>query len=229
VLASVAALASLSTIACGSLLGLGDDDDADGRPTMTEDGGADATATIDFDGDTTTPTGDAAAPDAGRVLPDAGKLVFVSSKTAVAAFDGGAAGAHVLCNSLATASGITGRTFRAYLELDGLLGSGNTTAGLFSEDGWLLTNGKLAFAGPVIGLDPDVALAVDEKGQPLDAAAGAWVGSSGLLGLLGAETCADWTSTNGDVRVGDPHATDRWDDDGTRACSVPRHLYCFEE
>lgn len=224
---AVVVVGSLGAIACGTLLAIDSaDDDPAARPAMDRTGG-DGGTLGDRDGDTTTPAGDANA-GSPRVLVDGGKLVFVTSTTATAAFDGGAEGANAFCEDVAKSAGITGRAFVAYLHLDGLLGGAYTGSSLSSEKGWFLPNGERAFEPPLIGSVPDVALAIDESGKAIDASAGAWIGSGSLLGLFGGSTCAEWTSSNGSALVGDPSTPPDWRDDDERPCSERRHVYCFE-
>lgn len=219
-------VASLAAIACGSLLGFGSEDEIPAPPaTPTDDA---ARGPGDPDGQTTVSIDGGASSDATGVPLDAGKLVFLSSSTALAKFDGGADGANAFCDALATAAGITGRSFVAYLFLDGLRGGAPSTTTIGPYEAWFLPNGARAFDGPFVG-DPLVALDVDEHGTKIDASARAWIGTAaGGVGLFGWNTCDEWKSTNGSTRVGDPARTNAWNDDGTRPCGEARHVYCFE-
>ena len=133
---------------------------------------------------------------------------FVTSQRSVTGNLGGLAGADATCQRLASAAGISGRTWRAYLsvERDATLGNQVTHArNRIGSGPWHNVNLQLIAnnLNELHSRKGDASLFLDERGQRIN---GQWTGSPApvehdiLTGsnadgmLVPGRTCADWTS-----------------------------------
>jgi hypothetical protein len=139
---------------------------------------------------------------------------FVTSVTSVTGNLGGLAGADATCDRLATAAGLSGRTWRAYLSVERDPANGNQPTHARDRIGtgpWLNAN-LVAVANNLSELHMrtgDAAVFVDERGQRIN---GQWTGSptpnqhdiltgSNADGTVATGlTCSDWTSDSSAVR-----------------------------
>ena len=145
---------------------------------------------------------------------------FVTSTTSATGNLGGLAGADATCQSLATAAGHSGRTWRAYLSVERDAANGNQPTHARDRIG----NGPWYNAGGVLvanslaelhGRTGNAAVFVDERGHWIN---GQWTGSptpnqhdiltgSNADGTLAAGlTCADWTSTSSIIAASVGHS-----------------------
>ena len=133
---------------------------------------------------------------------------FVTSQRNPTGNLGGLAGADAMCSSLASAAGVTGKTWRAYLSVDRDASNGNRPTNARDRIGtgpWV--NSKFVLVANNVtelhAMKGNAELFVDEKGNRIN---GQWIGSPSpvehdiLTGstpdgtLLTGLTCADWTS-----------------------------------
>jgi hypothetical protein len=139
--------------------------------------------------------------------------MFVTSATSVTGNLGGLAGADATCQRLATAAGLGGSAWRAYLSVEGDAANGNQPTHARDRIGtgpWYNAN-RVLVANNLAELHArsgDAALFLDERGQRIN---GQWTGSPApvehdvLTGsnadgtLLSGLTCADWTSDSASV------------------------------
>src|SRR5262245_36134997 len=148
----------------------------------------------------------ACSDDEGTSAPSAS--FFVTSATSVTGNLGGLAGADATCQRLATAAGLSGRTWHAYLSVERDPANGNQPTNARDRIGtgpWYNVNLAL-LASNVAELHArsgDAALFLDERGNRIN---GQWSGSPTpvehdiLTGsnadgtLMAGFTCGDWTS-----------------------------------
>lgn len=218
-----AAIGMLFLVAgCGTLLGIGDDDELPARPVPDAATGADAAA------DAIEPRADAEA-DAGvdapiDVAPPRQRRVFVTGSRFDGAL-GGAAGADAKCQAAAAAAKLGG-TFVAYVATDG----GTAESRFATPQQWFRTNdGARVFdAGPAFEATPAVPIDRTEDGGVLGGAVYVWTGNA--LPNAGERTCSDWTATTGFGGFGkaDTNSGDWKQGIGTVDCAEPQRLYCFE-
>ena len=133
---------------------------------------------------------------------------FVTSAKSMTGNLGGLPAADRLCQTLAAASGVGNKTWRAYLSVERDAGNSNRATDARSRIGngpWYNAKGTLVANNltELHGRRGDSTVFVDEKGQPIN---GQWTGSPSpvehdiLTGsaadgtLLMGMTCADWTS-----------------------------------
>jgi hypothetical protein len=133
---------------------------------------------------------------------------FVTSQRNPTGNLGGLAGADAMCSSLASAAGVTGRTWRAYLSAERDASNGGRATNARDRIGtgpWI--NSKLVLVAnnttELHALKGSSTLFVDERGNPIN---GQWIGSPSpvehdiMTGsapdgtLLPGLTCNDWTS-----------------------------------
>lgn len=227
--------------------------DAGSNPTSTPTSTSTSTSTTTTTAPTTPPVQDAApstdaAPgtdsgaDAAR--PDAGTSMsfFVTSTGSGAAAGGnlgGLAGADTKCQTLATAAGVGGRTWRAYLSIAGTNARDRIGAGP-----WYNQKGVM-IAANVAGLHTNnipAANAIDEKGAAVPANEHDILTGSNADGSANAATCNGWTSNAGNqtaiVGHHDSSTTgnnaDRWNNaHATNNCASftaqggSGRIYCF--
>jgi Protein of unknown function (DUF1554) len=138
--------------------------------------------------------------------PSTGPRFFVTSNTSVTGNLGGLAGADARCQSLASAVGLGGKTWRAYLSAERDASGARVDArSRIGQGPWTNVNG-VTVANDLNELHSrkgDAAVFVDERGQRIN---GQWSGSPSpvqhdiLTGsnadgtLMAGFTCADWTS-----------------------------------
>jgi hypothetical protein len=171
--------------------------------------------------------------------------VFVTRDTFAGADLGGVAGADQKCATAASkVPALAGKTFRAWIALSpkypGASGADGFTK---SAGGYARTDGVLVvkkWAG-LVTADTTPLLAPidhDENGAAIDASeTGVWtnVTPSGgyYAGPAGGGNCNGWTDGSYKGSYGDATKTDgNWTFFGAgaeQACSVPLHLYCFEQ
>lgn len=204
--------------ACGTLLGIDDDEDLPPRPAPEADGGPGAP-------DAATPVDAADARiDADDAAPVRPRRVFVTGSRFDGAL-GGVAGADAKCQAAAVAAGLPG-TFVAYLATDGATAESR----LASPGPWFRTNdGARVFdAGPAFEATPAVPIDRTEDGGVLGGAVFVWTGIA--LPNAGERTCADWSATTGFGGFGkaDTNGADWKQGIGTVDCAEPQRLYCFE-
>ncbi len=148
----------------------------------------------------------ACASDNSTSPSSSGPRFFVTSSTSVTGNLGGLAGADARCQSLASAVGLGGRTWRAYLSAERDANGNRVDArSRIGEGPWNNVNG-VAVAANLAELHSrkgDYKVFIDERGQPIN---GQWPGTPApvqhdiLTGsnadgtLMVGFTCADWTS-----------------------------------
>ena len=152
----------------------------------------------------------ACASDKNTTGPSQGSTLsfFVSSQKSTTGNLGGLRGADNLCQSLASAAGAGGKTWRAYLSVERDADNGNQRTDARSRIGggpWVNARGTTV-ANNLTELHSrrgDATVFVDERGQQIN---GQWTGSPApvehdiLTGsaadgtLMAGMTCADWTS-----------------------------------
>jgi hypothetical protein len=196
------------------------------------DAGADsvAEAQVDSAADTGADTGqDAPAVDAGTAL-----RVFVSSKT----YDGklgGALGADGVCNTLATQAGLGG-TWMAWVS-DTTTSPGQRFTkstvpyrrldGVVIASSWAnLTSSGLSNAIDVTETNASLAAADSNASKT-------WTGTT-VAGALGTNSCGGFASNASTTTGAVGHCTGTGTVNWTAAyttetCSVPNHIYCFEQ
>jgi hypothetical protein len=140
---------------------------------------------------------------------------FVTSQRNPTGNLGGLAGADAMCASLASAAGVSGKTWRAYLSAERDPSNGGRATNARDRIGsgpWI--NSKLVLVANNLtelhSLRGDSTLFTDEKGQPIN---GQWIGSPSpvehdiMTGsaadgtLLPGLTCADWTSNSATLQT----------------------------
>ena len=168
-------------------------------------------------------------PDSGETLVDeacvgagqSARRVFVTS-TAVAGDFGGVAAGDLLCQELADGQELGG-TWKAWLS-DG--SSSPSTAFTRSASGYLdLVGNVVAYEWARLLDDP---IRFDETGTAVASDAMVWTGTDEAGDAL-AEHCDGWTSTTGTGAVGQVNGVLDWTSATAQDCSVPAHLYCFEQ
>ena len=176
-------------------------------------------------------------PDAGADAGDAGivrKRVFVTSqgwtgdlKTAGNSTTTGLAGADKLCQGAATAAGLGGGPWIAWLS------DTNTNAiNRIADVGpWYLLDGRMVFANKA-GLtgNPMVRLNVNENGNA-NSVLFPWTGTN-ANGTKAATNCNNWTNGTAGMQgecgnTGSTTAT--WTAGGPLPCFIQYNLFCFEQ
>lgn len=228
------ALVTVCLVACNALsgaAGLTIDGDA-GVPLTIEAGAGDSAAD-------TSPLPEAAPgpdPDDGGVPEDApdavapldadasgGKLlVFVTSTSTAGTFGSVTAGDN-LCQLRANAAGHPGK-FVAWLSRSGIDAYSRVT----SPGPWYLVAGGVAVSSPSeLRSAAGIALAVDRDENGVLIAGSAWTGST--AGVYDNHSCAGWTLADGGGTYGSVTATSAlWQTKASSICTVPMHLYCFQ-
>jgi hypothetical protein len=166
---------------------------------------------------------------------------FVTSQRNPTGNLGGLAGADAMCSNLASAAGVTGKTWRAYLSADRDASNGGRATNARDRIGtgpWI--NAKLVLVAnntaELHALKGNVTMFVDERGNPIN---GQWIGSPPpvehdiMTGsapdgtLLPGLTCNDWTSDSATLQTqvghSDGFGTNR-DTSGTNANWNSAHL-----
>ena len=140
---------------------------------------------------------------------------FVTSQRNPTGNIGGLAGADAMCSSLASAAGVTGKTWRAYLSAERDASNGGRATNARDRIGtgpWI--NSKLVLVANNVtelhAMKGNSTLFVDERGNPIN---GQWIGSPSpvehdiMTGsapdgtLLPGLTCNDWTSDSATLQT----------------------------
>lgn len=226
----VAVLVGIASIACGQLLGLGDDDEPrPDVPTKAADAG-DATA----DDVTTVPVGSVdggvdAAADSAADAARRPRVVFVTRKTMTGAFGGLDAG-DALCNAEALDAGL-GTGFVAWLSLASGITLVDAKSRLSGDAGWSLVDGGEVFAGPsaiVAGSYPKVGIATTAWGETVDGKV--WTATRETGARYEGSDCNAWTSEGLTAVDGVVGATDlTWTVVAADSCGLLNRLICFEK
>jgi hypothetical protein len=208
---------------------------APGSGDSSAEAGTDATADapVDASPDTTSGSGNDAGPDAPVIDAGAALRVFVSSKT----YDGnlgGALGADGICKTLAMQAGLGG-TWMAWVSDATTSPSQRFTKSTVPYrrlDGAVVAS---SWATLTSGLSN--AIDVDETNASLatadNNASKTWTATT-TAGTLGSSSCGGFASnastTTGEVGHCTGTGTVNWTAAyTTETCSVPNHIYCFEQ
>lgn len=223
---TVALLAAATSIACGSLLAIDDDDER----TTPNAAGADASladgAVVGDGGTSTTPVD----PSDGRGARPRGKrIVFVTSAELPGSF-GGLAAADAVCNAEANDAGVGG-TFGAWLSI----GSGamvvDAKSRITGDAGWSLVDGGEVFASPsaiAAGSYPKLGIVTTVRGATVGGSV--WTGTRETGDHYEGADCNAWTDATKAGVKGLVGATDpAWTAAASDYCNVPRRLICFEK
>jgi hypothetical protein len=226
---------------CAALLDIGDLPPAIDGPS--EGGRADADMpeadAARVDAEASTEDVDTAPPLPGCGADTNCRVVFITSIPFVGGSLQDLSGGDVKCQEAAARSGassVRGHTFKAWLSNTGThavdrISQTSSTKRFVRPDGVAIANN----VSDLIDGSLLARLQLDENGRVHDAET--WTGTTSTgqrtddEGVAGKGTCASWTSTSAFGTVG--HSTDvdgRWTNvNAFSACTIQRHLYCFED
>jgi hypothetical protein len=170
-----------------------------------------------------------------RLEEHAPRIAFVTSQTWSGDL-GGIAGAQTLCNDAAAAAGLTG-TFDAWLSTPGSSPLSRFVRATGPYVGVTGTPIAFSFADLVDGSHALFrAIQLDEYGQSQPGSDLVFTGTNpdgSYHPSLLLDDCSDWT--NGSTGAGSAIAGragdvgPSWTNSVTANCTIPRHLYCFEQ
>jgi hypothetical protein len=238
----LAPVALASTLcACGTLLGIGADEEADPSPVAAADAAADATTDAGVDApdgaaEAAQDAAEASAPDVTIDPVAKTRIVFTTSNRWTGDL-GGLAGADAKCQAAAGAA-FPGRVFRAWISGTGA-GEAATErlvhgTGPYTNGPWSIGTGWDQLASSV----HDHGIRLDENGNLPQVDDVVWTGTNpdgtALVGATGA-SCNDWSSAEGGggtgiAAVGNASSVDaKWTHEVFQTCDGFGHLYCVEQ
>ncbi len=155
------------------------------------------------------------------------RLVFISSRKTKGDLVG-PQGADAICNEVASSAGVPGK-FVAWISSKG----SSVSSRLTSDGPWELSNGTRVADQKSELLSGFLQNPINrfEDGQPLSGTQQVWTGTR-PDGTAGTATCADWTTTESNLRglVGEANSAKKaWTETSApQTCDGERRLYCFQ-
>lgn len=152
-----------------------------------------------------------------------GNLMFVTSTVHTGNL-GGLAGADAICQARASAAGIGGGTYRAWLSSSTV----DAKARLGANRGWRRMDGSILADDLASSTIPNLLNSVryDENGATISPNFAYFTGS-GVSGTYGGSSCTDWTATTGNGQTADSRlGVSGWAYSGIASCASQAHLLC---
>jgi hypothetical protein len=176
--------------------------------------------------------GDAGSSGNGGAGGAGGKLVFVTAQDVPGSFASGGGGAQAIadgfCQNEATAAGLGGRAWRAWIST----GLSNAVDALSTVTGpWRRVDGQLVFnSAAEIAARGTPASAIDRDASGTAVDSKVWTGTNSN-GEVGASHCLAWSSTSGSqfgIVGRSTSTTTTWTNLTVEYCTDSYRLYCFE-